>query len=157
MEPIIDHIDREILRRLQADASISNLELSRAVGLSASACLARTRNLKESGVIRQSTVLIDEQKVGIGTVAFALVDLMPFDRAAAQKFVAYIRDLPQIQECYTLTGSHDFLLKIVAGSMAEYRDFLIDHLLSFPGISKVETSMVLSADKRTLCLPIPER
>ncbi|MBQ9942667.1 MAG: Lrp/AsnC family transcriptional regulator [Christensenellaceae bacterium] len=156
MVSLIDRIDREILRYLQQDASISNLELSRLVGLSPSACLARTKSLKESGVIRQSTILVDEERVGIGTIAFALVNLAPFNRTNSQEFLSYIEKFPQIQECYTLTGSHDYLLKIVAANMGEYRDFIIDKLLGYPYISKIETNMVMGIDKRTPCLPIPD-
>ena len=73
----LDNSDKAILRELQADASISNLELSKKIGLSPSACLTRTKNLRESGVIKQFTTIIDEKKLGMETLAFVLVNLTP--------------------------------------------------------------------------------
>ncbi|WP_282432971.1 Lrp/AsnC ligand binding domain-containing protein [Desulfosporosinus sp. Sb-LF] len=67
-----------------------------------------------------------------------------------------LQRLPQVQECYTLTGSHDYLLKIVAKDMSSYRDFIIDSLMQNPTVSKVETSMVMGTEKRTVYVPIDE-
>lgn len=156
MKITLDNYDREILKVLQDDSSISNLELSKKIGLSASACLSRTKNLKESGIISQFTTIIDEKKVGFDTLAFALVNLSPLNRDTIHSFLDYVEQLPQVQECYTLTGNHDYLLKIVAKDMQGYRDFIIDSLMQNQSISKVETSIVMSVEKKTTNIPIED-
>ena len=150
----LDNSDKAILRELQADASISNLELSKKIGLSPSACLTRTKNLRESGVIKQFTTIIDEKKLGMETLAFVLVNLTPMNRDSIQLFMEDVNNYPQIQECYTLTGSHDFLLKIVAKDTQSYRDSIIDNLTANPIISSVESLVVLGVEKRTTSIPV---
>lgn len=156
MTTILDNYDKAILRELQEDASISNLELSKKIGLSASACLARTRNLVESGIIRKFTTIVDEKKLGMETLAFVLVNLSPLNRKTIHAFLEDIKRLPQVQECYTLTGSHDYLLKIVAKDMQSYRDFIIDSLMENSSISRVETSIVMGIEKRTVYVPVDD-
>lgn len=150
----LDNSDKAILRELQADASISNLELSKKIGLSPSACLTRTKNLRESGVIKQFTTIIDEKKLGMNTIAFLLVNLAPMNRDSIKSFMEDVNRYPEIQECYTLTGSHDFLLKIVARDTQSYRDFIIDNLTASPIISSVESLVVLGVEKRTTSVPV---
>lgn len=156
MAVALDNKDKSILRELQEDASISNLDLSKKIGLSPSACLARTKNLVETGVIKKFATIIDEKKLGMEVLAFALVNLTPLNRDTIHSFLEDINRLPQVQECYTLTGGHDFLLKIVARDMASYRDFIIDSLMRKSVISRVETSMVMGIEKRTVYVPIDE-
>ena len=153
----LDSHDKAILSALQKDSSISNLDLSKLIGLSPSACLARTKNLRELGVIKQFTTVIDEKKLGMETLAFILVNLSPLNRETANFFVEEINRLPQVLECYTVTGNHDYLLKIVAKDMQTYRDFVIDSLMAIPGVNRVETSIVMSTEKRTLSLPIEQQ
>lgn len=156
MAVMLDNTDKAILRELQKDASISNLDLSKKVGLSPSACLARTKNLVETGVIKKFATIVDEKKLGMETLAFVLVNLTPLNRETIHSFLENINRLPQVQECYTLTGSHDFLLKVVAKDMESYRDFIIDSLMQDCAVSRVETSMVMKIEKRTVYVPIDE-
>jgi DNA-binding Lrp family transcriptional regulator len=152
----LDHTDKAILNELQDDGAISNLELSKKIGLSPSACLTRTRNLVDTGVIKKFTALVDEKKVGMDILAFVLVNLSPLNRDTIQSFLSDVNRYPQIQECYTLTGSHDYLLKIVARDMESYKNFIIDCLMRNTIISSVETSMVMSIEKRTVNIPLDE-
>ena len=154
MAIILDNLDRAILRELQEDASISNLNLSKKIGLSPSACLARTKNLVESGIIKKFATIVDEKKLGMEVLAFALVNLSPLNRETIHSFLKEINKFPQVQECYTLTGRHDYLLKIVAKDMESYRDFIIDSLMQNTTISSVETSMVMGIEKRSVYVPI---
>lgn len=156
MTTVLDNYDKAILRELQEDASISNLELSKKIGLSASACLARTKNLVDSGVIKKFTTIVDEKKLGMGTLAFVLVNLSPLNRETIHTFLEDIKRLEQVQECYTLTGSHDYLLKIVAKDMQSYRDFIVDSLMQNAYISRVETSIVMGIEKRTVYVPVED-
>ncbi|NCC75659.1 MAG: Lrp/AsnC family transcriptional regulator [Clostridia bacterium] len=153
---VLDSSDRAILKVLQEDASISNLELSKRIGLSPSACLQRVKNLVESGVIRQFATLVDEKSVGMEVLAFALVNLTPLNRETIHSFLDDVGRLAQVQECYTLTGSHDYLLKIVARDMASYRDFVIDSLMGNPAVSRVETNMVMGIEKRSVYVPVDD-
>lgn len=156
MSIVIDNNDKAILRELQEDGSISNLDLSKKIGLSPSACLARTKNLVETGVIKKFATIVDEKKLGMEVLAFVLVNLSPLNRQTILSFLEDVNRFPQIQECYTLTGSHDYLLKIVAKDMESYRDFIIDSLMQNTTINRVETSMAMSIEKRTVYVPIDE-
>ena len=154
MAIILDNTDKAILRELQEDDSISNLDLSKKIGLSPSACLARTKNLVETGTIKKFATIIDEKKLGMEVLAFVLVNITPLNRQTIHSFLEDVNRFPQIQECYTLTGSHDYLLKIIAKDMESYRDFIIDSLMQNTTISSVETSMVMGIEKRTVNVPI---
>jgi len=149
-----DNYDKEIINILQSDSSISNIELSKKIGLSPSACLGRTNRLKELGIIKHYAAIIDEKKVGLEIVAFTFVNLSPHNRNTANAFLSKVKETPQILECYNITGNWDYLLKIVSHNIATYRDFVIDSLLEFPGINKVETNIVLCTDKQSFYLPV---
>ncbi len=149
-----DNYDKEIINILQSDSSISNIELSKKIGLSPSACLGRTKSLVELGIIKQYVAIIDEKKVGLEIVAFTFVNLSPHNRNTANAFLSKVKETPQILECYNITGNWDYLLKIVSHNIEAYRDFVIDSLLEFPGINKVETNIVLSTDKQSFYLPV---
>ena len=151
-----DNFDKEILDILQNDSSISNIELSKKISLSPSACLSRTKRLKELGVIKQYATIIDERKVGLEIVAFTFVNLSPHNRVIANDFLSKVKKTPQILECYNITGSWDYLLKIVSHSIASYRNFIMDTLLEFPGVNKIDTSLVLGTDKQSFYLPIDQ-
>jgi len=154
MSLVFDEVDKQIIDLLQADPVISNKDLAEKVGLSPSACLSRTKRLKEIGVIKKFAAIIDEKMLGYEVIAFTFVNLSPHNRDITNAFLARIEQTPQILECYNISGSWDYLIKIVAHSLADCRDFLIDTLLAFPGVNKIETSMVLSTDKQSFCFPV---
>jgi Lrp/AsnC family transcriptional regulator, leucine-responsive regulatory protein len=150
----IDDIDTSILDALQHDSSVANAELATRVGLSPSACLARVKRLRERGIIRQFTAVVDEQSVGLGAVTFTFVTLSKHSRKAAESFLEKIRRIPQVMECYNITGRADYLLKIVAPDISAYRDFVFDALIEIPEVENIETLIVLKTDKRSLNLPL---
>jgi len=152
----LDKTDRQIIKLLQEDASISNLELSKLVGLSPSACLSRTKRLKESGVIKQYTAIVDESKLGMEIIAFITVSIAPYNKEIIDNFIEQIRKLPQVLECYTMAGSKDFLLKVVAPNMHKYKEYVVNTLVSIPGISGMETNVVISIDKWQTSIPLEE-
>lgn len=156
MDFILDKIDKQIIKILQEDSSISNIELSKLVGLSPSACLARTKNLKENAVIKKFTTIVDESKLGMETIAFITVNLSPYNDENIKNFIKEIKKLPQILECYTMTGSKDYLLKVVAPNMHVYKEYVINTLVSIPGISGMETSIVVSTEKYETTIPIDD-
>ncbi|MCX8129552.1 MAG: Lrp/AsnC family transcriptional regulator [Clostridia bacterium] len=149
-----DSCDKDIIKILQSDPLITNIDLSKKIGLSPSACLSRTKRLRELGVIKQYAVILDEKRVGLEVMAFTYVNLSPHNRNTSNAFLKKVKETPQILECYNITGSWDYLLKIISPDIASCRDFLIDTLLTFPGVNKIETSMVLSTDKQSFDLPM---
>lgn len=150
---LFDEVDFAILGHLQGDAMVTNAELAKKIGLSPSACLGRVKRLREGGVIKKYTAIIDEQKVGLEVVTFVFVTLAPHDRKTTAAFLASISEIPNIMECYNISGGYDYLLKIISPTIKDYRDFVIDTLIEVPGVGKVETSVVLSTEKQSFQLP----
>ncbi|MCL5104066.1 MAG: Lrp/AsnC family transcriptional regulator [Armatimonadetes bacterium] len=153
-QSLLDEIDYNILKLLQADATMPNAQLAGKVGLSPSACLTRVKRLRERGIIKLFTAIADEQQLGLGVATFTFVSLSRHSRAAAETFVKKIREIPQVMECYNITGSSDYLLKILSPDMSSYRDFVIDTLLEIPGVGHAETLVVLKTEKREFNLPL---
>ena len=149
----IDDRDKAILREMRADASITNASLAKKIGLSASACLARTDNLIKTGVIKQFTAIVDEHKLGIEMFAYALINLVSMKPESIAAFMEYVNGCPQIQECYTITGSNDYLLKIVSTSNYAYEAFTLS-LAANPVVASVETLVVLGVKKWTTAFPV---
>lgn len=150
----LDNYDKKIIALLQEDSSISNLELSKKIGLAPSSCLVRVKNLKEKNVLKQFTTIVDAKSLGYTVTCFATVELQPLNRETSSKFIEEANNIPQIIECYTISGAGAFLLKIVAKDLQFYRDFVIDKLMAVPCVSNVITSMVLGVEKQTNALPL---
>lgn len=150
----LDNYDKLILEIMQEDGSISNLELARRIGLAQSSCLLRTKSLREKGIIARTTIIVDEKKLGYEVTAFAKVTLNPLNRETSSNFIAKIKEIPQVVECYTITGDGAFLLKIVAKDLQFYRDFVIDRLLGISAVNNVETNMVVGVEKETTAIPL---
>ena len=144
-----DEYDKKIIKYLQEDASISNKELATRIGLAPSSCLLRVKNLKEQGIIKQYTTIIDEKKLGFEITCYAQVTMSPFTRETAANFIEEVNKIPEVIECYTITGEAAFLMKIVAKDFQYYRNFVFDKLLSVPSVSNIDTKIVISTEKRT--------
>jgi Lrp/AsnC family transcriptional regulator len=153
---ILDEVDLLMLRILQADASITNAELATKVGLSPSACLSRTKRLRERGVIEKFTAVVNEKTVGLTITAFAFVTLSKHSRSAAESFLGEIEKIVQVMECYNITGRADYMLKIVASDISTYRDIVIDNIIVIPEVEHVETLVVLKVEKRSFDLPLEQ-
>lgn len=150
----LDEHDKEILRYIQEDSSISNIELSKKIGLAPSSCLLRVKNLREQGLIKQYIALVDEKLLGYEITCFAKVAMQPLNRETSQNFIETAKQIPEVVEMYTITGDAAFLLKIVSKSFQHYRDFVFDKLLSIPCVSNIETSIVVGTEKETSYIPI---
>lgn len=123
-QKIADDFDRKILRELQADARITNNELAERIGLSPSPCLRRVRRLEEAGVIRGYTALVDPAAFGWGMVAIATIRLSRQNEDEIVMFEEAIRGWDEVLECHLVTGSRDYVLKVVAGSLEQYERFI---------------------------------
>ncbi len=147
-------IDRRILRILQEDGRITNAELAERVGLSPSPCLRRVRLLEEAGVIRRYVTLLDPEALGLGVAAFVEIRLGPKNTATAAAFEAAIKKYTEIMECHIMTGEYDYLLRIVVPDIPSLRAFVMNQLLSVPGVEATRSSFSLGQVKYTTALPL---
>lgn len=155
--PDLNRIDRKILRILQQDGRITYAELARQVGLTTTPCIERVRRLEREGYIRGYTAIVDPDKLGAGLIVFVQIRL---DRTTKESFASFkqaVLQLPEVQECYLVTGSFDYLIKARMADMAHYREFLEDALLGVPGVQASTSIAVMEAVKETLSIPISLR
>ncbi|RJT41440.1 Lrp/AsnC family transcriptional regulator [Mesorhizobium waimense] len=150
----LDDIDRRILRALQKDGRVQNTELAEQVGLSPSPCLRRVKLLEEAGVIERYVALVDASKIGMGLTVFARIWLTGQDVETVDHFTEQVKRLPQIVECHLMAGDCDFLLRIVAADLDDYRRFQINHLTRIKGVQNVKTDIPMQRIKLTSELPV---
>lgn len=152
----LDAIDLKILAELQADGRMTNVELSRRVGISAPPCLRRVRALEEAGYIRGYRALLDEKRLGFEVVAFAMVHLSSQADADLSAFEAYVREQPLVRECWMLSGEIDFILKCVAPDLKAFQAF-VNELTAAPNVRNVKTSLTLRNAKDAAMVPMELR
>lgn len=145
----IDKIDRRILSELQKDGKISNVELSKLVGLSPSPCLERVRRLEHQGYITGYQAKLDPNKLGAAMLVFVEITLTKTSVDIFAEFSAAVQEHEDIQECHLVSGNFDFLLKTRVADMANYRKLLGDTLLRLPGVSESRTYVVMEEVKHT--------
>ena len=146
--------EREILRALQRDGRLSNVELAKQVGLSESPCFRRVRQLEESGVIAGYAAVLDRRRLGLDVTAFVQVTLDKQKHADPSRFLARVAEEPHIVECHAMSGSYDYLLKVVARSIEHFSELCMEHVLRYPGVSNVESSFSLREVKCSRSLPL---
>jgi DNA-binding Lrp family transcriptional regulator len=150
----LDVTDWRILRELQEDGRITNVELAQRVGISAPPCLRRVRALEEAGIIKGFTALLDEKALGFDVTAFAMVGLHSQAEADLIAFEERARSSPIVRDCYMLSGEIDFVLKCVATDLSAFQDFIIHELTAAPNVASVKTSLVIRASKHATGVPI---
>lgn len=150
----LDNIDRSILRVLQKEGRLQNVELAERVGLSPSPCLRRVRRLEDAGVIDRYVAIVDAAKVGMGLTLFVRVWLDGQDQETVDVFVEAVTNLPQIVECHLMAGDSDFLLRVVAPDLDGYRKFQIEHLGRIPGVRNIKTEIPMQKIKLSSEVPI---
>ncbi|CAM3716482.1 TPA: Lrp/AsnC ligand binding domain-containing protein [Pseudomonas putida] len=150
----LDQIDRRILRVLQRDGRIQNVELAEMVGLSNSPCLRRVKLLEDAGVIEKYVALLDPQKLGVGFTVFVRIWLTSQDADTVDNFTAAIQNLPEVVECHLMAGDCDFILRVVVADLASYRKFQGVHLARIKGVQSVKTEIPMQKIKLTSELPI---
>lgn len=149
-----DEIDRRLLKALQADGRITNLDLAQKVHLSPAACSERVRRLRDRGVIARYTALIDPVEVGLGLLVFVEISLDRTTAGVLNDFAAAIHRTPEILECHMVAGGFDYLLKARVKDMAAYRQLLGETIVQIPGVREAHTYAVLEEVKATTALPI---
>lgn len=150
----LDSIDRRILNVLQRDGRVQNVELAKEVGLSPSPCLRRVRLLEEAGVIERYVAVLNAAKVDKGLTVFARVWLKGQDVETVDHFTEAVKRLPEVVECHLMAGDCDFLLRVVAADLDEYRQFQIKHLTRIKGVQSVKTEIPMQKIKLTSELPV---
>ena len=143
----LDEIDRQILRELQADGRMTNVELAKRVGISAPPCLRRVRTLEESGYIRRYHADVDARKLGFEVQVYAMVGLVSQAEVDLSAFEERCRNWPLVRECHMLNGEVDFLLKCVAPDLSSFQTFLTEELTSADNVASVKTSLVIRGAK----------
>lgn len=150
----LDKIDKKILRDLQSNGRITNVELAKNAGISAPPCLRRVRALEDRGYIKGYNAQIDASSLGYGVSVFALVKLKSQSEADLSGFEKQIDQWPMVRECHMLAGDVDFMLKIVAKDWDAYQDFLTHHLTAFPSVTSVKSSMCIRTAKHKPGVPV---
>ncbi len=156
VHPVLDVLDRSILRELQADGRLANLDLARRIGLSPPATHARVRRLEQAGVIARYVAIVDSEAAGFDLLCYVQVGLRAHGRAEVEQFREVIRDVPDVLECHHVTGEYDYLLRVVLRNRRDLERFVVERLSPIPNIARIQTSLVLREVKRTTALPLDE-
>jgi len=152
----LDAIDRRILRELQREGRVSNVELSRRVALSPTPCLERVRRLERSGFITGYHAHLDPAKLGAGLTVFVQILLDRTTPDVFEQFARTVRELPQVVECHMVAGGFDYLLKLRLADMQAYRACLGDELTTLPGVLQTHTYMVMEQVKQVPFVAVPD-
>ena len=149
----MDSKDRQILSELQGDGRLSNQELSERVNLSPSPCLRRVRLMEEHGVIRGYTALVDQKAWGLPVTVFIRLKLERHSDEAVNAFEDAIIAMPQVMDCWLMTGRSDYLLRVIAADLDDYERFVRRELQRVPGIASIDTSFAYGSVKHAQVLP----
>ena len=150
----LDKVDRRILRDLQDDGRMTNVELARRAGISAPPCLRRVRALEEAGVIKGYHGELAAPALGFNVTVFAHVGLSSQAETDLRAFEALVNSWPQVRECHMLAGETDFLLKVVAEDWDAYQTFLTTRLTTAPNVSHVKSSLAIRTAKFLPGVPV---
>ena len=154
MSEELDVLDVKILDLLQQDSSLSIADIAEKVGLSSSPCWRRIERLKKTGVIIRQVTLLDPEKLGLAFEVFASVKLTLPSRENLDKFEAAMMQWPEVVDCATVTGTVDYMLRVVTRDMHAYDDFLRDKMLALGLVSDVQSRILMRIAKRTTATPL---
>jgi Lrp/AsnC family leucine-responsive transcriptional regulator len=150
----LDRTDSLILAALQRDGRLTNRELAERAHLSESACLRRVRTLEESGVIDGYTAHFNQAKVGLPGNVFVSITLNRQEQADLAAFEAAVTRVPEVMECYLMTGQQDYLLRVVVSDPADFERLHSQHLTRLPGVARVQSSFALRTVRKGNDLPL---
>ena len=151
---VLDERDRAILRLLQDDGRLSNLELAQRINLSPSACLRRVKLLEDSGLVARYVMLLDEDQAGLPGTAFVLVTLDQQGRGALDAFESAIHDHPEVTECCLLAGTADYMVRVAYADSVDFERIQTEILTQLPGVVRVQSTLALRTVKKTTALPV---
>lgn len=150
----LDFTDIRILRELQDNAKLTNVELASRVHLSPSPCLARVRALEKAKVISRYVTLLNPHAVGLGVSVFIQVRLEKQIEPALDTFERAVQERPEVMECYLMTGESDYLLRVVVSDVPALERFIVDVLSQIPGVANIRSSFALKQVKYKTALPL---
>lgn len=153
-EAQLDAIDRAILRELQDDGRLTNVELAQRVHLSPSACLRRVKQLEEGGVIARYVALLNPKAVGRHGTSFTIVNLESMNTPLLEAFEQAVRAEPQVLDCYYVAGSNDYLIRFAYRDAEDLERFHTEVLMRLPGVARSNSMLVLRTVKKTTALPV---
>lgn len=143
----LDKVDLQILRTLQGNARLTTKELAAQVSLSSTPVFERLKRLENNGYIKKYIAVLDAEKLNQGFVVFCNVKLKRMNRDIAMDFAKVIQDIPEVTECYNISGSFDYLLKIHAPNMKYYQEFIINVLGTIDSLGSIESTFVMDEVK----------
>ena len=150
----LDRYVRLILKALQRDGRISNVQLAAAVNLSESACLRRVRALEDSGYIDRYAALVNQARAGLSGNIFVHIGLHREEQSELAAFEEAVRDIPEVMECYLMTGEFDYLLRVVVADMADFERLHKGALTRLPGVARVNSSVAIRTVQKKTELPL---
>jgi DNA-binding Lrp family transcriptional regulator len=150
----LDRADRQILTLLQQDGRMTNAALAQQAHLSESACLRRVRALERSGLIAGYGAQINQEKAGFPVNVFVNITLDRQDQADLQSFEQAVRQIPEVMECYLMSGDYDYLVRVVVADMKDFERIHSQHLTRLPGVVRVHSSFALRTVQKSAALPI---
>lgn len=150
----LDLIDWKILAVLQDNGRIANVELAEQISLSPSPCLARVRALEQKGYINRYVALLNPEAVGLGVNVFVQVRLERQIEASLKAFEMAVTARPEVMECYLMTGTSDYLLRVAVSDLGEFRRFVLD-ISKLPAVGNIQSSIALKQVKYQTALPLP--
>jgi len=150
----LDDLDKTILQELQADGRISNADLASRIRLSPPATHARLKRLEQRGYIRQYVALLDRERIGFDMLCFVHISLQLHQPEQVEGIRLAINQMPEVIECYHVTGEFDYLLKIVVRNRKDLERFIVHQLTPIRGIARIYTSLVLNEVKATTIIPV---
>ena len=151
-----DRSDLRILEHLQADARLSTVDLADRIGLSASPCARRVRQLEDRGVISRRVTLLNPRQVGLPVSVFVSVTLEHQEEKMLKHFEVAVSEWPEVMECYLMTGDADYLLRIVAADLDAYQAFLMGKLTQLEGVANIRSSFALRQVRYETALPLTQ-
>jgi DNA-binding Lrp family transcriptional regulator len=152
----LDRTDRVILDELQRNGRLSNVELARRVNLSESACLRRVKLLEEGRVIDHYATILNQKAVGLPDSVLVEVSLTREQQEDLDAFENAVRQLPEVMECYLMSGEYDYLLRVVVADTADYERIHREHITRLPGVLRVRSSFALRTVTKKTELPIQQ-
>jgi len=154
MQVNIDEIDLNILRILQKDADMNINDIGHQVGLSHTPCWRRIKKMQDNGIIKAKICVLDSEKVGLDVSIFVLLRLATHSSEVLEEFEAATRTVPEILQCYTMSGEFDYLLRVVVATVRDYEKAIKGRLLKLPHVGLMNSHFALNEIKNTTALPL---
>lgn len=150
----LDRVDRTILHEIQRNGRITNAQLAERISLSESACLRRVRALESSGILRGYVGLVDQSMVGYPDNVFITITLHSQQQRDLANFEDAVKALPEVMECYLMSGAADYLLRVIVADARDYERIHSQHLTRLPGVARVQSNFALRTVTKKTELPV---